>query len=75
MGKRTPLWAQGIAFAALAYFVSPLDAIPDATPGIGYADDAGVLAAALSALRNHVTAAATRKARATLKSWFGRYSL
>jgi uncharacterized membrane protein YkvA (DUF1232 family) len=72
MGKRTPLWAQGVALCALAYFVSPLDAVPDATPGIGYADDAGVLATALSALRGYVTTTATRRAKATLKGWFGR---
>lgn len=35
MDAKTPLWAKGIAFGALAYFISPIDAIPDALIGLG----------------------------------------
>ena len=68
--KNTPIWAQGVAFAALAYFISPIDAIPDLTPGIGYLDDASVLATAIVSLRAYITAEVTRQARAKLKGWF-----
>jgi uncharacterized membrane protein YkvA (DUF1232 family) len=36
--------------AALAYFVLPTDAIPDMIAGIGFTDDAAVLAAVLATL-------------------------
>ena len=68
--KNTPVWVQGVAFAALAYFISPIDAIPDLTPGIGYLDDAGVLATAIVSLRAYITAEVTRQAKAKLKGWF-----
>jgi len=29
--------------AALGYFISPIDAIPDLTPVVGYSDDLGVI--------------------------------
>lgn len=34
--------------SALLYFVSPIDLIPDAIPGIGYIDDAAVVAACIA---------------------------
>ena len=43
----TPLWARAQIAAALTYFVAPIDAIPDITPFIGFADDAGILAATI----------------------------
>ena len=43
----TPTWARGVVFGALAYFVAPIDAIPDVTPGIGFTDDLGVLIGAV----------------------------
>jgi uncharacterized membrane protein YkvA (DUF1232 family) len=71
VGKNMPVWAQGVAFAALAYFISPVDAIPDVTPVIGYLDDAGVLATAIVSLRAYITAEVTRQANKKLKEWFG----
>jgi len=44
-----PFQAKLIAIAALAYFVSPVDAYPDFLPG-GYADDGAVIVAAVSAI-------------------------
>ncbi|TCZ77065.1 DUF1232 domain-containing protein [Paenibacillus albiflavus] len=51
---KTPLWAKGIAFGALAYFISPLDAIPDAIIGLGFTDDAAVIAAGFKAISDQV---------------------
>lgn len=41
--KDTPIWAKSIIVGALAYFISPLDAIPDITPVVGYVDDWGAI--------------------------------
>jgi uncharacterized membrane protein YkvA (DUF1232 family) len=40
----TPAWAKGVILGALGYFIFPMDAIPDATPAVGFADDLGALA-------------------------------
>lgn len=42
--REVPYWAIGAAALALFYVFSPLDAIPDLVPGLGYLDDATVLA-------------------------------
>ena len=48
--EATPLAAKGMMLAALAYFVLPVDAIPDFIVGFGYTDDAAVFAALLALL-------------------------
>ena len=40
----TPRKAKAMMIAALAYFVMPADAIPDVFAGIGFTDDAAVIA-------------------------------
>ncbi len=35
--------SKGAIVAALIYFISPVDAIPDVIPGVGYVDDAVVI--------------------------------
>ncbi|NJC40872.1 uncharacterized membrane protein YkvA (DUF1232 family) [Brevundimonas alba] len=46
----TPMAAKGIMMGALAYFVLPVDAIPDIFAGIGFTDDAAVIAALIATL-------------------------
>ena len=46
----TPMAAKGIMLGALAYFVMPVDAIPDVLVGIGFTDDAAVITAVLATL-------------------------
>ncbi len=46
----TPLAAKGMMLAALAYFVLPVDAVPDFIAGLGYTDDAAVFTALLAVL-------------------------
>ena len=41
--------------AALAYFVSPIDAIPDVVPVLGYVDDAVVVACVLHEISDEVS--------------------
>jgi uncharacterized membrane protein YkvA (DUF1232 family) len=64
---KTPVWVKGVAAAALAYFVLPLDAIPDWLPVIGLGDDLSVLSAALAAVSTNLTADHRAKARAWLR--------
>jgi uncharacterized membrane protein YkvA (DUF1232 family) len=44
-----------IVVAALIYFISPIDTIPDLAPLFGYLDDFGVITAVLSFLGNELT--------------------
>ncbi len=46
----TPAAAKGLMLGALAYFVLPIDAIPDIFAGIGFTDDAAVIAALIATL-------------------------
>lgn len=66
----TPAWAKATVYGALGYFISPIDAIPDVTPFIGYTDDIAVLAAAVAAVAAHIKEEHSEKTAATLKSWF-----
>jgi uncharacterized membrane protein YkvA (DUF1232 family) len=53
--RATPTSVRMTLMAALAYFILPADAVPDFLPLIGFADDAGVLAAALGAVAASIT--------------------
>ena len=46
----TPMAAKGLMLGGLAYFVLPIDAIPDIFAGIGFTDDAAVIAALIATL-------------------------
>ena len=48
---RTPWRHKAILAGAIAYFVLPIDAIPDFILPIGYADDAAAIMAAVGAVR------------------------
>jgi uncharacterized membrane protein YkvA (DUF1232 family) len=63
LDSRTPFWVKGTIAAALAYFILPVDAIPDILPVVGLSDDAGVLTAAFSAVSAHVTPEHRSKAK------------
>lgn len=63
----TPTAAKGIMLAALAYFVMPVDAIPDIFAGIGFTDDAAVIAALLATLGANVRKRHHELARDALK--------
>ncbi len=65
---RTPPWAKSIVVAALVYLVSPMDAIPDITPIIGYSDDLGVLLGALKTLDEFYSASVQKKAESKVDS-------
>lgn len=50
----TPVKAKAVLFGAAAYFVMPADLVPDVVVGLGFTDDATVLATALSVVGMHV---------------------
>lgn len=65
----TPAWARRVIYGALAYFMLPLDAIPDLAPLIGYTDDISVMAAALAAVSSHITPEVRARAADRLTQW------
>lgn len=48
LDRETPARTKGLVFAGLAYFILPFDVIPDWIPGLGFTDDAAVLAATIA---------------------------
>lgn len=64
----TPTHVRGVLLGALAYFIMPADLIPDFILGLGFTDDAAVLAAALKTLAGHIQPAHQHRARQTLDS-------
>jgi uncharacterized membrane protein YkvA (DUF1232 family) len=66
-----PVWAKTVIIGALAYFISPVDAIPDIVPIAGFSDDLGSLVAALGIVAIHINDDIKQKAKAKLTEWFG----
>lgn len=64
-----PAWAKAAIVAALGYFILPFDAIPDFIPGVGYADDLGVLAGAVTTVASQIDTGVKRQATAKLGDW------
>lgn len=62
----TPWHVQATLLGALAYFVMPADLVPDFILGLGFTDDAAVLAVALKSLTGQVRPGHRERARRTL---------
>ncbi|MEM7026213.1 MAG: YkvA family protein [Pseudomonadota bacterium] len=54
MDRDTPGYVRAVLFGALAYFVLPTDLVPDMLAGLGFTDDASVIAAAIAAVGRHL---------------------
>jgi len=65
----TPTRVKMLIYGALGYFISPLDAIPDALPGIGFTDDLGVLVGVIALLGMSIKEKHKELARDTLSRW------
>lgn len=50
----TPLRVRGMLLGALAYFILPVDALPDMIIGLGFTDDAAVLMTVFSLVTAHI---------------------
>jgi uncharacterized membrane protein YkvA (DUF1232 family) len=68
LDSRTPIWVKATVAAALAYFILPLDAVPDLLPVVGLSDDASVIAAALTTVAAHINDEHRAKARAWMET-------
>jgi len=60
--QKTPLWAKGVAMAALAYLINPFDVMPDTIPVLGFTDDAAAIFAALKTSDKYITNEHKKKA-------------
>lgn len=69
--EKAPVWAKGTIAAALGYFIVPLDAITDLAPGIGYADDLGVLVLAIAAVSSYINDDVRARTAQKIRDWFG----
>lgn len=63
--KNTPLKFKIMIYAALAYFIIPIDAIPDMLPIVGFTDDAAMIVGAVAALGTELT----DKHKKEVKNW------
>lgn len=72
--NETPTWAKNIVLSTLGYFLTPIDAIPDLTPVIGYTDDLGVLSFGIVTIAAYINEDVRAKARKKLTAWFGNYN-
>ncbi len=70
--KDAPGWAKRIIIGALGYVLTPIDAIPDLTPLIGYTDDLGVLSFGLVAIASYINLDVRIEARRGVKALFGK---
>jgi len=66
LDRNTPTYVRGVLVGALAYFILPTDMVPDLLPGLGFTDDASVLAAAIAAVGGHLAPRHREQARRTL---------
>ena len=73
--KDSPGWAKRIIIGTLGYVLTPIDAIPDLTPLIGYTDDLGVLGFGLEAIASYINLDVRVKARRDVKLLFGEIDL
>lgn len=62
----TPTRVRAVLLGALAYFVMPVDIIPDFVAGLGFTDDATVLLLAAQTVSGHIKEHHRERARAAL---------
>lgn len=69
MDPKTPRRVRTILLAALAYFILPVDTIPDFLAFFGFTDDIAVLTAAIAAVSGSITETHQRAARRALEDF------
>lgn len=65
-----PLWAKLFIYSALAYFISPIDAIPDVLP-MGLTDDIAVLSTTLASITAFIDEQIRARAARKMHELFG----
>ena len=71
--ENTSTWAKRIILGALAYFLSPIDGIPDLTPLLGFTDDLGLLSLALVNIACYINDDTKVKAKRKLSELVGTF--
>ena len=66
--SNTPRRVKLLMLAGLAYFVAPVDAVPDIIAGLGFTDDATVFWAIWAMVKDHVTDDHHARAQQTLSA-------
>ncbi len=66
MDPATPIHVKAVLFGALAYFIMPIDLIPDFVAWFGFSDDAAVLFAAIRTVSGSIKPSHREQARASL---------
>ena len=64
---------KAMIIGTLGYFILPLDLLPDALVGVGYADDVAALTAAVKALASCITEDIQNEAKEQLRKIFGEF--
>lgn len=55
LDSTTPVHVRALLWGAVAYFILPTDFVPDYLAGLGFSDDAAVIATVMSLLGRHLT--------------------
>lgn len=66
LDPETPGKAKAVLLGALAYFIMPMDAVPDILALVGFSDDIAVLTLAIATVRANLTEAHRIAARKSL---------
>ncbi len=61
--RETPLVVKAVVMGALGYFILPIDAVPDVLAGLGWIDDAAVIAFAMRFADSYIKAEHIERAR------------
>lgn len=64
---------KAMIIGTLGYFILPVDLLPDALVGVGYADDAAALTAAVTALASCITEDIQNESKEQLRKIFGEF--
>lgn len=62
----TPAYVKALLLGALTYFITPVDLLPDFIAGLGFTDDATILATVLKITTNHIKPEHRIRAQAAL---------
>jgi uncharacterized membrane protein YkvA (DUF1232 family) len=69
--RATPLQVKAVLLGALAYFIMPIDILPDFMAVLGFTDDAAVLVAAVKTVLPHIRPEHHDRARAAIRRLAG----
>lgn len=66
----TPIWVKSVIYAALGYFIFPIDGIPDIVPFLGFSDDLTAIVSAMTMIHAHIKTIHIEKADKKINEWF-----